>query len=41
MKNMTDTWTRAARTLRALWCRHCGAYVDDPDLSAPCPRCGK
>jgi hypothetical protein len=36
-----DTWTRAVRALRALWCGNCGAYIDDPDLSAPCPKCGK
>jgi Zn finger protein HypA/HybF involved in hydrogenase expression len=37
-----DTWTRrAAHALRALWCRNCGAVVNDPDLSAPCPKCGQ
>lgn len=45
------TWTRRpppvsalaglARALRALWCANCGAYIENPVLSEPCPKCGK
>jgi Zn finger protein HypA/HybF involved in hydrogenase expression len=30
-----------ARALRALWCADCGAYIEHPVLSEPCPKCGK
>lgn len=36
-----DTWTRAIRAARALFCANCGHRVEDPDLTAPCPKCGK